>query len=119
MQTAVLHKTVPDLQQKNQRINAGENPGENPASESYRSLSSSLSVCVCVCVFVCVCVCVCASAAGREETWLFTLLCTSVPSASIPHFVPIIMKVMGPNTAIHTSISATEANTSEDGGLEE
>lgn len=40
-------------------------------------------------------------------------------SASIPHFVPIISKGMGPNTAIHISIRATEATTSENGGLGE
>lgn len=42
-----------------------------------------------------------------------------VPSASISHFVQIISKGMGPNTAIHTSIRATEATTSERRGLGE
>ena len=42
-----------------------------------------------------------------------------VPSASIPHFVQIISKGMGPNTAIRTSIRATEATTFAKGGLEE
>lgn len=40
-----------------------------------------------------------------------------MPSASIPHFVPIISRGMGPNAAIHTSVGATEATTSENGGL--
>lgn len=39
-----------------------------------------------------------------------------VPSASIPHFVQIISKGMGPNAAIHTSIRATQATTSKSGG---
>lgn len=46
-------------------------------------------------------------------------LCMCAPSASIAHFVPIISKGMGPNTAIHISIRATEAATSENGGLGE
>lgn len=37
----------------------------------------------------------------------------------IPHFVQIISKGTGPNTAIHTSIRAKEATTSENGGLGE
>lgn len=42
-----------------------------------------------------------------------------VVSVLIPHFVPIISKVMGPNTAIHTNIRATEATTLENGGFAE
>lgn len=43
-------------------------------------------------------------------------MCMCVPSASIPHFVPII-RGMGPNAAIHTSVGAAEAATVENGGL--
>ena len=43
-------------------------------------------------------------------------MCTRVPSASIPHFVQIISKGMGPNAVFHTSIRATQATTSESGG---
>lgn len=86
------------------------NAEENPASELYRLQCSSPpwahdSAAVCV------------------ETWLFLLLhahgcaCVCVPFLSIPHFVPIISKGMGPNTAIHTNIRATEATASENGGL--
>lgn len=43
-------------------------------------------------------------------------MCMCVPPASIPHFVPII-RGMGPNAAIHTSVGAAEAATVENGGL--
>lgn len=82
------------------------NAEENPASELYRLQCSSPpwahdSAAVCV------------------EMWLFLLLHAHVcvPFLSIPHFVPIISKGMGPNTAIHTNIRATEATASENGGL--
>lgn len=67
------------------------------------------------CVYVNAPVCVCV------EMWLFILLrmcvCMCVPSASISHFVPIISRGMGPNTAIHTSVRATETTASENGRL--
>lgn len=43
-------------------------------------------------------------------------MCMCVPPASIPHFVPII-RGMGPNAAIHTSVGAAEAATVENRGL--
>lgn len=40
-------------------------------------------------------------------------MCVCVTITLISHFVPIISKVIGPNTAIHTSFTATEGSTFE------
>lgn len=65
--------------------------------------SSALLRCVSGRALVCICGCL-------------YCMCMRVPSASIPHFVQIISKGMGPNAAIHTSIRATQATTSKSGG---
>lgn len=68
-------------------------------------IDSTVSVhCLCECITVCFC----------GNVILYTVVCVWMPLAVIPRFAPIISEVMGPNTTIHTSFGATEANTLEE-----
>lgn len=57
------------------------------------------------------CLCERITVCFRGNVTLYTVVCVCMPLALICRFVPIISEVIGPNTAIHTSFSATEANT--------